>query len=171
MVGWNHLLSTSQHPRFWDAVWRQVSVPYKRFCSGLSHRAKATRPQTAAAAVASGRTFWIAATPLFLTSEMAPSWSSTADTVLSLIAWCHGSDWVVLSIFPTPRSQVLVQPPPWRRRDHETPLQLPSCQVGRRPREVDFYPNMHIAQLVKDLPAMQETLARFLAWEDLLEKG
>ena len=29
-----------------------------------------------------------------------------------------------------------------------------------------------VAQLVKNLPAMQETLVRFLlAWEDLLEKG
>ena len=28
-----------------------------------------------------------------------------------------------------------------------------------------------IAQLVKNLPAMQETLVQFLGWEDLLEKG
>ena len=28
-----------------------------------------------------------------------------------------------------------------------------------------------IAQLVKNPPAMQETLFRFLGWEDLLEKG
>ena len=28
-----------------------------------------------------------------------------------------------------------------------------------------------IAQLVKNLPAMQETLVRFLVWEDPLEKG
>ena len=27
-----------------------------------------------------------------------------------------------------------------------------------------------VAQLVKNLPAMQETLALFLDWEDLLEK-
>ena len=27
------------------------------------------------------------------------------------------------------------------------------------------------AQLVKNLPAMQETLVRFLGWEDPLEKG
>ena len=27
------------------------------------------------------------------------------------------------------------------------------------------------AQLVKNPPAMQETLVRFLGWEDLLEKG
>ena len=28
-----------------------------------------------------------------------------------------------------------------------------------------------IAQLVRNLPAMQETLVRFLGWEDPLEKG
>ena len=28
-----------------------------------------------------------------------------------------------------------------------------------------------IAQLVKNLPAMQEILVRFLGWEDPLEKG
>ena len=28
-----------------------------------------------------------------------------------------------------------------------------------------------IAQLEKNLPAIQETLIRFLGWEDLLEKG
>ena len=28
-----------------------------------------------------------------------------------------------------------------------------------------------IAQLVKNIPAMQETLVRFLGWEDPLEKG
>ena len=28
-----------------------------------------------------------------------------------------------------------------------------------------------MAQLVKNLPAMQETLVQFLSWEDLLEKG
>ena len=32
----------------------------------------------------------------------------------------------------------------------------------------DFF---KIAQLVKNLPAMQETLVRFLDWEDPLEKG
>ena len=29
----------------------------------------------------------------------------------------------------------------------------------------------HIAQLVKNLPARQETPVRFLGWEDWLEKG
>ena len=28
-----------------------------------------------------------------------------------------------------------------------------------------------LAQLVKNLPAMQETLVQFLGWEDLLVKG
>ena len=28
-----------------------------------------------------------------------------------------------------------------------------------------------IAQLIKNLPAMEETLVRFLGWEDPLEKG
>ena len=28
-----------------------------------------------------------------------------------------------------------------------------------------------VAQLVKNLPAMQETLVQFLGWEDPLEKG
>ena len=28
-----------------------------------------------------------------------------------------------------------------------------------------------VAQLIKNLPAMQETLVRFLGWEDPLEKG
>ena len=28
-----------------------------------------------------------------------------------------------------------------------------------------------VAQLVKNHPAMQETLVQFLGWEDLLEKG
>ena len=28
-----------------------------------------------------------------------------------------------------------------------------------------------IAQLIKNLPAMQETLVQFLDWEDALEKG
>ena len=32
------------------------------------------------------------------------------------------------------------------------------------------YPSL-VAQLVKNLPAVQETLVRFLGWEDPLEKG
>ena len=28
-----------------------------------------------------------------------------------------------------------------------------------------------VAQLIKNLPAMQEILVRFLGWEDILEKG
>ena len=36
---------------------------------------------------------------------------------------------------------------------------------------IDGLPRSLIAQLVKNLPAMQETLVRFLGQEDLLEKG
>ena len=35
----------------------------------------------------------------------------------------------------------------------------------------DLYAVSLIAQLVKNPPAMQETLVRFLGWEDPLEKG
>ena len=34
-----------------------------------------------------------------------------------------------------------------------------------------IYCNSLVAQLVKNLPPLQETLVRFLGWEDLLEKG
>ena len=34
-----------------------------------------------------------------------------------------------------------------------------------------FYWLPWVAQLIKNLPVMQETLAQFLGWEDLLEKG
>ena len=33
------------------------------------------------------------------------------------------------------------------------------------------FPGVLIAQLVKNPPAMQETLVRFLGWEEPLEKG
>jgi len=36
------------------------------------------------------------------------------------------------------------------------------------PNTVDVFPG---SQLVKNLPATQKTLVRFLGWEDLLEKG
>ena len=35
----------------------------------------------------------------------------------------------------------------------------------------DIILNTLVAQLVKNLPAMQETPVRFLGWEDLLEMG
>ena len=35
----------------------------------------------------------------------------------------------------------------------------------------DYQATNLIAQLVKNLPAMQETPVRFLGWEELLEKG
>ena len=48
--------------------------------------------------------------------------------------------------------------------------------LGRSPGEGIGYPLQYtwgslVAQLVKNLPAMQETPVRFLGWEDPLEKG
>ena len=48
--------------------------------------------------------------------------------------------------------------------------------LGRSAGEGIGYPLQYswaslVAQLVKNPPAMQETLIRFLGWEDLLEKG
>ena len=48
--------------------------------------------------------------------------------------------------------------------------------LGRSAGEGIVYPLQYswaslVAQLVKNLPAMQETLVRILGWEDLLEKG
>ena len=48
--------------------------------------------------------------------------------------------------------------------------------LGRSTGEGIGYPLQYswasvVAQLVKNLPAMQETWARFLSWEDSLEKG
>ena len=48
--------------------------------------------------------------------------------------------------------------------------------LGRSPGEGIGYPLQHswasfVAQLVKNLPAMQETWVRSLGWEDPLEKG
>ena len=48
--------------------------------------------------------------------------------------------------------------------------------LGRSPGEGIGYPLQYswaslVAQTVKNLPAMQETLVRFLGQEDLLEKG
>ena len=49
------------------------------------------------------------------------------------------------------------------------------CGPGRRPRLLFVLPPEPwaslIAQLVKNLPAMQETLVRFLGQEDPVEKG
>ena len=47
---------------------------------------------------------------------------------------------------------------------------------GRSPGEGTGYPFQYfwaslVAQLVKNLPAVQETLVQFLAWDDPLEKG
>ena len=51
-----------------------------------------------------------------------------------------------------------------------------NCNIFFRKNFGNTYPNDFlnyclIAQLVKNLPAMQETLVRFLGWEDPLEKG
>ena len=48
--------------------------------------------------------------------------------------------------------------------------------LGRFTREGKGYPLQsswasHVAQLIKNPPAMQETLVQFLDWEDPLEKG
>ena len=34
-----------------------------------------------------------------------------------------------------------------------------------------FKNNLFVAQMIKNLPAMQETQVQSLSWEDLLEKG
>ena len=49
-------------------------------------------------------------------------------------------------------------------------------RLGKSPAEGKGYPLQYswaslVAQLVKNLPAMQETLVRFLGWEDPLEEG
>ena len=51
----------------------------------------------------------------------------------------------------------------------------PTLQVDSLPAELPGKPQYYtlpslIAQLAKNLPAMQETPVRFLSWEDLLEK-
>ena len=57
-------------------------------------------------------------------------------------------------------------------------LESPSLQVNSLPAELPGKPKLKldiraslIAQLVKNLPAMQETSVQFLGREDLLEKG
>ena len=74
---------------------------------------------------------------------------------------------------------------PWRREWQPTPLLLLGEFQGQRSLAV-YSPWDHkesdtteatectlilVAQLVKNLPAMQETLVQFLGWEDTLEKG
>ena len=56
----------------------------------------------------------------------------------------------------------------------EDPSLIP--ELGRSAGEGIGYPLhyswvSHVAQLVKNPPAMQEILVQFLDWEDLLEKG
>ena len=50
------------------------------------------------------------------------------------------------------------------------PAEHPYTSVGNVKRYNHFWASL-IAQLVKNPPAIQETLVRFLGWEDLLEKG
>ena len=47
----------------------------------------------------------------------------------------------------------------------------PRRRPARYYRASGYYRASLIAQLVKNPPAMQETLVQFLGWEDLLEKG
>ena len=42
--------------------------------------------------------------------------------------------------------------------------------VGELLSMCDIFPASLVAQLVKNPPAMQETLVQFLGWKDLLEK-
>ena len=44
-------------------------------------------------------------------------------------------------------------------------------QIAQLKNEQKAWKGSMIAQLVKNLPAMQETLVLFLGWEDHLEKG
>ena len=46
-----------------------------------------------------------------------------------------------------------------------------SVVVACRLSSCSFWAASLVAQLAKNLPAMQETLVRFLGWEVLLEKG
>ena len=51
-------------------------------------------------------------------------------------------------------------------------LKITNAQGNADPNHNKLLPHDSlIAQLVKNLPATQETLVRFLGWEDLLEKG
>ena len=47
----------------------------------------------------------------------------------------------------------------------------PSSRTGIRKKEVLCYWSSLVTQLVKNLPAMQETWVRSLGWEDPLEEG
>ena len=67
----------------------------------------------------------------------------------------------------------------WRQGDQELWNQNGKCHlfklffdtlVENKYMELDYWASL-IAQLVKNLPAMQETWVRCLSWEDPLEKG
>ena len=58
----------------------------------------------------------------------------------------------------------------WSGLPFPSPKDLPN--PGIKPRSPALQTDSLLSgQLVKDLPAMQETLVQFLGWEDLLEKG
>ena len=78
--------------------------------------------------------------------------------------------------------QSLGREDPLEKEMQPTPVLLPGKSHGQRSpvvyspwggKESDTTKRRHflIAQLVKNLPAMQETPVQFLGWEDLLEKG
>ena len=51
------------------------------------------------------------------------------------------------------------------------PIESGKSIVGKREATTPVFLGLPVAQLVKNLPAMQETWVRSLSWEDPLEKG
>ena len=69
-----------------------------------------------------------------------------------------------------PLSMELSRQEYWSGLPFPSPKDLPN--PGIKPRSPALQTDSLLSgQLVKDLPAMQETLVQFLGWEDLLEKG
>ena len=60
---------------------------------------------------------------------------------------------------------------PWDIQEETSSRQLTRSLNFQRNILIENIRASLIAHLVKDPPAMQETLVRFLGWEDLLEKG
>ena len=50
-------------------------------------------------------------------------------------------------------------------------LEDPNCLWQRKYRQIDIHVCSLVAQLVKNLPAIQETWVRSLGWEESLENG
>ena len=67
------------------------------------------------------------------------------------------------------------QPRPIIRKNKHQHLEAFLIFVKAKRHSLSSFIKLHlsykVAQLVKNLPAMQETLVPFLGWEDLLEKG